>query len=325
MCVRERMCTVKAAVIAGPGNLEIIEAPIPGTGPNQALIKIKICGICASEYHLWRTGTDLGRPFGHEYVGVIVAVGDSVTKRRIGDRVTSRTYGAFAEYIVEHEDNLVAVPDELDAKEAMGEPLSCIISGALRTDVRPGDSVCIVGTGFMGLGFLQMMRAKGAVRVIAVDVRAEGLAHALHLGADEAYLPHEVPKADKVLFGELALFQNGVDVVVESSGSQAGLDLASDMVRAHGVLSIVGYHQSGVRNVDMRLWNWKAITVVNAHERRDWRHVDYIATAFRLIQAGRLNIKDMITHSYAFEDINAAFTALAEKPAGYIKGYVEIG
>ena len=117
-----------------------------------------------------------------------------------------------------------------------------------------------------------------------------------------------------------------MDIVAEASGGAASLELAGKMVRPHGTLSIVGYHQSGGRReIDMNLWNWKAISVINAHERRIQVQMGYCAEAVRLIQAKQLQVKDMMTHMYSLEDLNKAFSDMKEKPAGYIKGYIRFG
>jgi threonine dehydrogenase-like Zn-dependent dehydrogenase len=119
------------------------------------------------------------------------------------------------------------------------------------------------------------------------------------------------------------MFIRGVDVAVEAGGGAATLDLAGRMVCPHGTLAVVGYHQSGGRRaVDMRLWNWKAVDVINAHERRKPEQMGCFTRAIRLIQAKRLQIRDMMTHEYALSDINRAFSELKEKPKGYIKGYI---
>ena len=91
--------------------------------------------------------------------------------------------------------------------------------------------------------------------------------HALVTGADEVYHPDAVPK--RYLLADLSRWREpvGGDVVIETAGVQASLDLAGRVVRAHGVMSILAYHQDGPRRVDMKAWNYKAIDVINAHAR----------------------------------------------------------
>jgi threonine dehydrogenase-like Zn-dependent dehydrogenase len=115
-----------------------------------------------------------------------------------------------------------------------------------------------------------------------------------------------------------------VDVSVEAGGSQAALDLASEMVAAHGTLSIVGYHQNneGNRNVRMNFWNWKAITVVNAHERRKEAHLKGMEAVLKLIESGKFNMKDMITNVYSLDEVDKGYLAIKNKPEGFIKSVI---
>jgi threonine dehydrogenase-like Zn-dependent dehydrogenase len=117
----------------------------------------------------------------------------------------------------------------------------------------------------MGLGFLQLLKLRGPGRIVAIDVRAEAREKARELGTGETYHPDELPDACRLTRVADWEIERGFDVVIEASGTQPGLTLAGELVRGHGVLSILGYHQGGDRQVDMQLWNWKAIDVVNAH------------------------------------------------------------
>ena len=120
------------------------------------------------------------------------------------------------------------------------------------------------------------------------------------------------------------IFDRGIPVVAEVTGNEAALQLAGDMTAVHGHLSIAGYHQGGMRSINMALWNWKAIHIANAHERRDWRCAGLIQNALTLIQKGFLNTKDLMTNVYGFDEINKAYYELKHKPDGYIKGVIRI-
>ncbi len=316
---------MKACVVAGPRKHEIVELPVPQIDENEVLIKVSVCGVCASELHPWENG--IGKEFhvfGHEPVGVIEKVGAHVTGFQAGDRVTGLIHRAFAEYAKADYRHIVKVPDELDDLEALGEPLSCLVSGANRTPVSIGDKVAIIGTGFMGLGFMQLMKMKGAGTMIAVGLRQDALQHALRFGADAAVLPHEVDEKYKVV--DWDQMDRGVNVAVEASGTQGGLDLAGEMTAVHGTMAVVGYHQGngGSRNVNMQLWNWKAIHVINAHERRNHVHMEAMKTGLELIRQGRFNMKEMITHVYRYDEVDKAFEAIKHKPQGFIKAVIQL-
>lgn len=317
---------MKASVLIGPSKQKVIEIPMPEINADQVLIKVKACGVCASEMKPWLAGYDSGAEMilGHEGVGIVTEVGNNVSEFRVGDRVTGLFHRAFAEYTIADKNSLIKVPDELDDIIAIGEPLSCLMSGANRTIVELGDTVAVIGLGFMGLGFLQLMKLKGAGQIIAIDVRQESLDNALRFGADIACHPEQVPPQFKVL--EWNEIGQGVDVSIEASGSQVALDLASEMVAAHGIMSIVGYHQSneGRRDVRMDFWNWKAITVVNAHERRLRVHLKEMNAIMGLIQSGKFNMKDLVTHVYTLDEVDKGYEAIKTKPEGFIKSVIKI-
>ena len=317
---------MKAAVVKGPGQFEIVEMPAPDIAAEEVLVKISVCGLCMSEYPLWLDGTAMGRQMGHEAVGVVVKVGGAVKGLKAGDRVSGIFDKCFAEYAVAPCANIVKVPDNLLDYEAISEPLACMASAVERVRIKPGDSVAMVGTGYMGLVAMQLFHVGGADKIIAVDTRGEGLANALKFGAAEAWLPDDIPARYKLTAWQGDLFAQGLDVVFEATGTPQGLALAGDMVKPHGTLLVAGYHQSGggFRNVNMELWNWKGITVVNAHERRVAHLVDCCRNALGLVSEGKLNVEPLYTHRYGLDEINAAFADMKNKPQGYVKGFVEI-
>lgn len=324
---------MKAAVLAGPGRTEIAEIDIPSIGEEEVLIRVSACGVCASELQPWKEGAGWieasgDRPiFGHEPVGVIEAMGRSVQGFRIGDKVTGLIQHAFAQYTKADYRRIVHVPDGLEDIESLGEPLSCLLSGAERTPVSLGDDVAVVGAGFMGLGFLQLMRLKGAGRLIAVDTRDESLEHARAFGADLVYKPADVDPAFRVTeWAHMDAGVKGVPIAVEATGTAGGLQLAGDMAGVHGTLSVVGYHQShgGQRGVNMELWNWKAITIVNAHERRQHVHMRLMEAGLKLIAAGLFNMKDLVTHVYRLDEVDRAYEAMQSKPSGFIKSVIRV-
>lgn len=316
---------MKAYILAAPEKYEPVWRPIPEPGPRQALIRMLVCGTCASEYYPWKTGEEIGRIYGHEGVGIIEAVGSEMKKFQVGDRVTGMMHECFAEYTLGDEDEMTKVPEGLRDEEAIGEPLAMLMSGVGNTPIELGESFAIVGTGYMGLGFMQLARAKGAGKIIAVDMREQGLEHARQFGATETYFSNEVPAEYIVDVWDDGIFDRGVPVVAEVTGNEAALQLAGDMTAVHGHLAIAGYHQGGMRSINMALWNWKAITARNAHERRSWLCPGLIDRALTLVQKKVLNTADMMTNEYGLDELNQALSDIGHKPDGYIKGFIRIG
>ena len=114
----------------------------------------------------------------------------------------------------------------------------------------------------------------------------------------------------------------GADVVFENSGTAPGLTLASHIVREHGILSVVGWHQGGARQVDMEMWNWKGFNVINAHERRMDYLMDCMRRGLALVAAGRMDTASLVSHRFSLDNVDGAFRALVEKPAGFHKAVV---
>jgi threonine dehydrogenase-like Zn-dependent dehydrogenase len=317
---------MKQSILVSPQHSVIEERPLPVVGPEDVLVRVKSCGVCASELHGWKG--DAGsypREYGHEVAGEVVEVGSSVQAYRPGMRVTGLFQKAYAEYACAAQNLVAPIPEGISYEEALGEPLSCILSGARRTTVELGDTVALVGVGFMGLLMLQAVRLRGAAHIIAIDPRPVARERALQLGADEAMTPEEVPDALKLTEWNHLGKGRGVPVVMECSGTPAGLTQAAQLVREHGTLALVGWHQGGLRQVDVELWNWKAFDVVNAHERRRDYQMDCMRRGLALLGTGRLQTKVLVTHCFGLHEVDRAFAALAAKPAGFHKAIIVPG
>jgi threonine dehydrogenase-like Zn-dependent dehydrogenase len=319
---------MKQALVVGPERIELEDTEPPEPGPGQVRVWVTSCGVCASELPGYLAGPDGGAPLrpGHEVSGVIDKVGAGVGGLRPGTSVTGLFHGGFAEYAVTTSDRVLPVPDGLDADDVMGEPWSCVVSAANRMRVDVGDTVALVGLGFMGLLMLQLIRHQWSARVIGVDPRQHVRDAALRMGADEVVAPDQVPASLLIGMRHEIAPDTGVDLAVEATGVGPGLTLAARMVREHGRLSILGYHNhgGGDRTLDMQLWNWKALEVLNAHDRRDGAKMVAMRQAMRMLAAGRIDTRPLITHRLPLERIDEAFQLSENKPEGYIKALIEM-
>lgn len=316
---------MKACILTGSRQFKITERPKPSVGHNDVLIKVLACGVCASELHAWRTGEGgYNGVLGHEPVGTIEERGRNVEGFEVGDRVTGLMYGALAEYITADYRDLVKVPAELTDVEAIGEPLSCLFSAIERTPFKLGSRVAVIGLGFMGLGMLQLARLKGAGEIIAIDIRPESFDVAKRFGADVSLTPEQVDDDMKILEWDHMRTRTGIPLVIEVTGSQKGLDLAADITGVHGTLSVVGFHQAATRCVNMEMWNWKGITVVNTHERRTPVHLECMKSALSMVERGTFKMKAMITHEFALDEAGIAYQTLQDKPQGFIKAVIRV-
>ncbi len=309
--------------LVAPRQSEVVEEATPKPGPGEVLVEVTACGVCASELHPWMEGQPpYPQRFGHEPVGIVEAVGPNVSRFQPGDRVTGLFKGAYSRFCVADEEILLAVPANVPDAGALGEPMACLVNGQRRTRVDLADRVTVIGLGFMGLGMLQLLKLRGAGRIVAIDVREDARQRAAELGAHEVYHPADVPPEYRLTRFSEWQSTKGLDVVVEASGTQAGLTLAGEMVRAHGILSILGYHQGSPRQVEVGMWNWKAIDVVNAHVRRRSDLLESARIGLALTAAGLIDLGALITHRYSLNDVDQAYADLRDKPAGFIKALV---
>ena len=188
-----------------------------------------------------------------------------------------------------------------------------------RGEVVPGQTVVVIGIGFLGALLTALARGAGA-RVIAVSRRPFALEVARTMGADTT-IPLEdhatiVGRVNELTGGE------GADRVFEAVGQQWPLDLAGELTRVRGRLLIAGYHQDGRRTVDMQLWNWRGLDVVNAHERDPAVYVRGMQEAVDAVAAGRLDPRPLYTHRYRLDELGAAMEAMRARPDGFLKALV---
>jgi threonine dehydrogenase-like Zn-dependent dehydrogenase len=238
---------------------------------------------------------------------------------REGDRVASISFHAYAEYDFARANTVVKLGAENAQYPFPGEPLGCAANAMARSDVRPGHSVAVVGAGFLGC-LLGGMCASSGAKVFAVSRRQFALDTAVRMGASETFLLADGKQVIDRVF-ELT-GGRGCDRVIEAAGAQETLDLAGGLTCIRGRLIIAGYHQEGSRSVDMQMWNWRGIDVINAHERDELMYAEGIRRAVSLIGAGLLDPRILFTHSFSLENLAGAFRAMKERPAGFMKALI---
>ena len=318
---------MRAAVLTAPGAIRIEDAPLPTPAAGEVRVRLEGCGVCASNLEPWAGQewmTYPGEPggLGHEGWGVVDAVGMGVTALAPGNRIATLSGRGFAEYDIVQADMAVRLPPALAGKPFPGEPLGCAFNIFRRSDVRAGQTVAIVGIGFLGAVLTRLATDAGA-QVIAISRRQETLDLARHYGAAETIPMHDhwaIIEQVKALTGE-----NLCERVIECVGKQWPLDLASALVGFGGRLVIAGYHQDGPRQVNMQDWNWKGIDVVNAHERDPVVQVQGLQEAVDAVASGRFDPAPLYTHRYPLERLGEALDATRDKPGGFVKALITYG
>jgi threonine dehydrogenase-like Zn-dependent dehydrogenase len=258
---------------------------------------------------------------GHEGWGTVDAVGEGVEGLGEGDRVAALSYHAYAEYDLADAEAVVRLPDSLAGKPFPGEPLGCAMNILKRSEIEVGQTVAIVGIGFLG-AILTRLAADAGARVIAISRRPFSLDVAREMGAVET-----IPMEDHYgIIGAVREMTGGVfcDRVIEAVGKQWPLDLSAELTRERGRLMIAGYHQDGPRQVNMQLWNWRGLDVINAHERERAVYIQGIRDAVEAVASGRLDPTPLYTHSYPLERLGEALDATRDRPDGFLKALVTV-
>jgi threonine dehydrogenase-like Zn-dependent dehydrogenase len=318
------MSDMQAAILAAPGTIRIDRVAVPTPGPGEVLVRLEGCGVCASSLEPWAGNEWIHYPgdaggLGHEGWGVIEALGADVADLVVGDRVAALSYKSFAEYDVARADALVRLPESLAGQPFPGEPLGCAMNIFRRSDVTAGQTVAIVGIGFLG-AVLTRLAADAGARVIAISRRQSSLALARDYGAAETIAMNDhyaiIEQVKALTGGSLC------DRVIEAVGKQWPLDLAGELVREGGKLIVAGYHQDGPRQVNMQMWNWKGIDVINAHERDPAVALRGMREAVDAVASGRIDPRPLYTHRFPLDQLGAALDATRDKPDDMVKALV---
>ena len=214
---------------------------------------------------------------------------------------------------------MVKLPDALAGKPFPGEPLGCAMNIFKRSDISDGQTVAILGIGFLGALLVQLAKNAGA-RVIAISQRAFSLEMAKACGADEI-----IPMDDHYqIIEKVKELTNGnfCERVLECTGKEWPLNLAGELTAERGKLIIAGFHQDGMRQVNIQLWNWRGIDVINAHERDPQEYISGMKAAVEAVADGTLNPDKLYTHTFTLDNIDQAFDNLTNRPDGFVKALI---
>lgn len=257
------------AVYRGRGDVAVEHRVVPAPGPGQALVEVSHCGICGSDLHMMVDGW--GKPGlvgGHEFAGVIAAVGDGVADWSAGDEVvggpsprcghcrrclegqpsqcenrassvTDDHDGAFAKYTLVDARSLLRLPDAMSSREAaLAEPLAVALHGITRSGLRAGDTAMVIGAGPIGALTIAALVAQGMGPVTAVEPGEARRKLAIDLGASHVFAPEDLELHP--MWEPERISAHAVDVVFECSGKKAAMEAGFNQLRRGGVLTMVG-------------------------------------------------------------------------------------
>ncbi|MEX2583479.1 MAG: zinc-binding dehydrogenase [Gemmatimonadota bacterium] len=315
---------MRAAVLEAPGDAQVCEVELPEPRAGQVRIRLEGTGVCASNLAPWAGQPWFEYPFepgapGHEGWGTVDAVGAGVRGLEQGQRVAALSSHAYAAFDLAEASQVVPLPPALDGRPFPGEPLGCAMNIFRRSRIASGQTVAIVGVGFLG-ALLTRLAANAGARVIGISRRPFALEVARRFGAHETIgmVDHHrvVEQVAELTDGAFC------DRVIEAVGKQRPLDLAGEITRERGTLVIAGYHQDGSRQVNMQLWNWRGLDVVNAHERDPAIYVRGMREAVAAVTSGALEPDELYTHTFPLERLGEALDATRDRPDGFLKALV---
>ena len=341
------MPTMKAALYDGKGSMGLTEVPRPELGPGEALVRVRSAGICGSDllYNKGRTEPDK-IPAGHEVAGEIAEVGAGVDQARVGERVaiegighglacfdcwycrTGQYFlcsnpgpdvgGGYADYMRRGAAGCYPVPDNISWEEAaLVEPFAVAIHAVRRGEMRGGETVAVLGAGTIGLCAVAAARALGAGTVIVTAKHQQQVEMALRLGADQAVSP----EGDALWHAVAAATDGrGADLTLESVGGRTGepMKQAVQVTRKQGRIATMGNFYGPV-TLDWMEMILKELSVIwsAVYGVIDGRN-DY-EVAIDLMASGRVDLKQLVTHTYPLSEIQAGFDTSYDKSSGAIK------
>lgn len=321
---------MKAAVLPAARRIEITELPDPKPGPDDIVVRVGACGVCGTDQHIFLGEHIVQFPVvpGHEMAGHVVEVGGGVKHIHVGDRVSLdpnitcghcfwcqrgenhlcsglqalgvTRNGGFAEYCVSPARQAVLLPDNVSIEQgAMGEPLACCLRGADRLGVRPGETVAILGGGYIGLMLLQLVKASGASTTIVSEPFAPRRAIAKGLGADIVVDPLNEDLSAIVAEATKGV---GVDAAIESAGRVETAEAAIAIARRGGRVLFFGVvspdSAAAIRPYDVY---YKELTILASFVNPFTQ-----ARAIQYLAEGRVRVDSLISHRFPVEQFAAA-------------------
>jgi len=339
---------VKAAKFYAPGDIRLEDVPEPEVSPGEVKIRVRNCSTCGTDVKISRSGHPNMTPpqiMGHEIAGEITEIGEGVEGWVVGDRVQviaaipdgtcpeclaghpavcenqlSMGYqfpGGFADYLVVPNevlrvDGLNLIPDSLSFAEAsLAEPLACVLNGQELARVGEGDTVVIVGSGPIGCLHVRLARARGAAKVILIDLNAERLAAAADIVKPDVAIASE--DTDPVAAVLAATGGRGADVVITAAASGRAQEQGLLMLARRGRLSLFGglAKDAPTITVDANLVHYRELTIVGVNGSSPAHNKQ----ALELIASGSVPVADLITHRLPLDQVLDALDIVARGEA----------
>ena len=339
----------KAAIFYGINDIRMEERDIPKMGPDDVVVKVKAVGLCGSDVHFYKEGRigpyipQPGHIIGHESAGEIVAVGENVKNRKVGDRVAMEPgtpcghcdlckegkynlckdmmfmghpdpcrEGAMVEYTVLSAGFTYLLPDTMSFEEgAMMEPLAVAMQALKRGRVKAGDTIAIYGCGPIGLSMLLAAKAFGCAEIYMSDGVQYRLDYAKQFGATKVFSSKDGSFEKGIME---ATKGRGVDVVIEAAGSIEAYKHVTNTAKRGGVVVFVGMASEEMFPINVFEITDRELDITSV-----FRYANVYEQAIRLAGAGLIDMKKLITHRMPLENVAEAMDIAYEKRDNAIK------
>ena len=342
---------MKTAVMLGIGKMGFEERDIPQPKDNEVLVQLEYVGICGSDLHYYETGAIgdyvVKPPFvlGHEPGGTVVEVGKNVKHLKAGDRValepgrtcghcefckegkynlcpdvvffaTPPVDGVFQEYVAHEADLCFKLPDNVSTLEgALIEPLAVGFHAAIQGDAHLGQKAVVMGAGCIGLVSMMALKARGVSEVYVVDIMEKRLEKALELGAAgviNGAKEDVVQKVNEITNGR------GMDLVIETAGTEITTRQAIQIARKGSNIVLVGYSKTGEMTLPMSLVLDKELTFKTVFR---YRHI--YPMAIEAVAAGKVDLKGIVTDIFTLDEAQKAMDYSVNNKADIVKAVIK--
>jgi len=350
-----RINSMKAIIVASPGDLRMIETEKPKVGPKDVLARVVYSGICGTDLAIFSGDISLVRDglikypirIGHEWSGIVEEVGTEVSKFKPGDRVVSDTGvtcgqcehclsgnielceniksvgtmncwdGSFAEYMIVPDRHMHKLPDSVSLDEAaLIEPATISFGGIKQIRITPTDSVLVIGTGSIGLAAVALAKHMGASKVLLSGRKPYKLDIGKEMGADAVV---NIEKEDLRDFVMKNTKGKGVDAVIETSGNIDTVNQCLYVVKPRASIALIGFYESTLNGFEIDKF------VTNQLQMKGiMGEFGLVQEVIGLMSSGILNLKPLITHRFKFDEAIEAMKTANEKNDTKIKMLVEM-
>jgi len=342
----------QAAFMTDLHSIEIRDTEVPEPKDDEVLVKIEYVGICGSDVHFYEAGKIgdfiVKPPFilGHETAGIVEKAGSAVIDLKPGDRVALEPsvpcrscsmcrqgkynlcpdvrmmaappyHGALTKYLTHPAAFSYKLPDNVSTMEgSLIEPLAVGLHAVAQGGVSLGDSVTVLGAGCIGLVSLLSAKGAGAGRIYVADIEDKRLEFAKKLGATEIINAKNTDTIKKIneLTGEA-----GTDIVIECAGSPITIAQTPHLVSKDGTIVLVGMSLSDEIN-----YNLMQLILKEASLATVFRYRNKYPVAIEAIASGAIMIKDIVTHTFSFEETKKAFDFVIANPSDVVKAVIKI-